>query len=44
MDLGEQKIEDGSELERVRSQARKVHLQSAAFAIAITIVVLLLPA
>jgi len=44
MDLGEEKIEDAGERERVRAQARTVHLQSAVFAIAVTIVVLLLPA
>jgi hypothetical protein len=44
MDLGDEKIEDAGERQQVRAQARKVHLQSAAFAVAVTIVVLLLPA
>ena len=43
MDSGEEKIEDANELARVRAQARKVHLQSALFAIFVTIVVLLVP-
>jgi len=43
MDSGEEKIEDANELARVRAQARKVYVQSAVFAIFVTIVVLLLP-
>jgi hypothetical protein len=44
MDSGEEKIEDANELARVRAQARKVYPQSALFAVAVTLVVLLLPA
>jgi hypothetical protein len=44
LDTGDEPIVDAIELQHVRAQSRKVHLQSAAFAIAITIVVLLLPA
>jgi len=44
MDRGEEKIEDADELARVRGQARKVYLHSALFAVAVTILVLLLPA
>lgn len=44
MDSGEEKIEDANELARVRAQARKVYLQSALLAVAVTLVVLLLPA
>jgi len=44
MDSGEEKIEDANELARVRAQARKVYLQSALFAVAVTLVVLLLTA
>jgi hypothetical protein len=43
MDRGEEKIEDANELARVRAQARKVYVQSALFAVAVTLVVLLLP-
>jgi hypothetical protein len=43
MDSGEEKIEDADELARVRAQARRVHVQSALFAVAVTVVVLLLP-
>jgi hypothetical protein len=43
MDSGEEKIEDANELTRVRAQARRVHVESALFAIAVTVVVLLLP-
>jgi hypothetical protein len=43
MDSGEEKIEDANELAHVRVQARKVYLQSALFAIAVTVVVLLFP-
>jgi hypothetical protein len=43
MDSGEEKIEDANELARVRAQARRVHLQSALFAVAVTLVVLSLP-
>ena len=43
MDSGEEKIDDTSELNQVRAQARKVHIQSALFAVAVTLVVLLLP-
>ena len=44
MDSGDEPIVDAMELKQVRAQARKVHVQSAAFAMAVTIVVLLLPA
>ena len=44
MDTGDEPIVDATELTQVRAQARKVYLQSAVFAIAVTIVVLLLPA
>jgi hypothetical protein len=43
MDRGEETIEDANELARVRAQARKVYVQSALFAVAVTLVVLLLP-
>jgi len=43
MDRGEETIEDASELAHVRAQARKVYMQSALFAIALTIFLLLLP-
>jgi hypothetical protein len=44
MDSGEEKIEDAGELARVRAQARKVYVESTLFAIAVTVVALLLPA
>jgi len=43
MDSGEEKIEDADERARVRSQARKVYIQSLLFAIAATVAVLLFP-
>ena len=43
MDSGEEKIDDAGELDQVRAQARKVHLQSALFAIAVTVLLLLFP-
>jgi hypothetical protein len=44
LDAGDEPIVDTIELQHVRAQSRKVHLQSAACAIVVTLVVLLLPA
>ena len=43
MDSGEEKIEDANELARVRAQARRVYVESALVAVAVTILALLLP-
>jgi hypothetical protein len=43
MDSGEEKIEDADELARVRAQAGRVYVQSALFAILVTLAVLLIP-
>ncbi len=39
----EEKIEDGTELAQVQQQARRVYVKSVAAAIAMTLIVLLLP-
>lgn len=43
--MGEEaeKIDDQEELEQVRRQARQVHIKSAIFGLAITLLTLLLP-
>ncbi|HKE85084.1 MAG TPA: hypothetical protein VKB50_15080 [Vicinamibacterales bacterium] len=43
MDSGDERIVDAIELQHVRAQSRKVHMQSALFAVAVTLLVLLLP-
>jgi len=44
MDSGDERIVDAIELQHVRAQARRVHVQSALFALAVTLIVLVLPA
>ena len=43
LDHGDERIVDAIELQHVRTQARRVHLEAAAFAVAIVVAVMLLP-
>ncbi|HEY1306925.1 MAG TPA: hypothetical protein VGF24_25400 [Vicinamibacterales bacterium] len=43
MDSGDERIVDAIELQHVRAQSRKVHVQSALFAMVVTLLVLVLP-
>jgi hypothetical protein len=43
LDTGDEKIIDAIELRHVKAQARRVHAEAATFALAIVVVVMLLP-
>ena len=43
LDTGDQPIVDAIELQQVRAQSRKVHIQSAVVAIVVTLVVVVMP-
>ena len=44
LDQGDERITDAIELQHVRTQSRRVHIESALFALAVTLIVLVLPA
>jgi hypothetical protein len=43
LDQGDERITDAIELQHVRAQSRRVHVESALFAVALTLIVLVLP-
>jgi hypothetical protein len=43
LEQGDERIIDAIELQHVRAQARRVHAEAVAFALAIVVVVMLLP-
>jgi hypothetical protein len=43
LDRGDERIVDAIELQHVRAQARRVHVEAVAFAVAIVVIVMLLP-
>jgi len=43
LDRGDERIVDAIELQQVRAQSRRVHMQAMVFAVAIVVVVMLLP-